>query len=187
MGNIHLLPTVAGWVGTAWSERGLVALTFPRPHREGALAALRDESGCGANCRGGSAAEEWLSVLEERLNRYFRGQRVSFTDIPVDFSLYRPFTARVLEIVRRIGYGQLWSYRQVAEAAGYPGAARAAGGAVRANRVPLVIPCHRVICSDGSPGGFGGGLPLKQWLLELEGVRPGPAGRYQLTNGPVMR
>lgn len=186
MSNLHLLSTKAGWVGTVWSQQGLLVLTFPRPSQEEALTALLGElvpAEIGGT--GEPALKRWPPLLEEKLDQYFQGRPVSFTDIPVDLSWCTPFVARVLGFVRHIGYGELWSYQQVAAAVGSPRAARAVGGAVRANRVPLVIPCHRVIRQDGSPGGFGGGLPLKLKLLQLEGVRPGPTGRYQLTNDSV--
>ncbi|MDQ0286052.1 methylated-DNA-[protein]-cysteine S-methyltransferase [Desulfofundulus luciae] len=187
MNGFHLLSTRAGWVGTAWGRQGLLVLTFPRPSREEALAALMDEViPAEVNQGSGPALKRWpVAFLEERLNQYFQGRPVSFTDIPVDLSWCTPFVARVLDFVRHIGYGELWSYQQVAAAVGSPRAARAVGGALGTNRVPLVIPCHRVIRRDGSPGGFGGGLPLKLQLLQLEGVRPGPTGRYQLTNDSV--
>lgn len=124
--------------------------------------------------------ERSVALLAGGLERYFQGRPVSFLNIAVDLSPYPLFFARVLEFVRHIGYGQLWSYGQVAAAVGRPGAARAVGNALAANLVPLVIPCHRVIARDGSLGGFGGGLPLKRRLLELEGCRPDPAGRYSL-------
>ncbi|RKO65993.1 methylated-DNA--[protein]-cysteine S-methyltransferase [Desulfofundulus salinus] len=186
MNGLHLLSTKAGWVGTAWGKQGLLVLTFPRPSREEALTALQDEPmPVKINETSEPAVKRWPLILEERLNHYFQGRPLSFADIPVDLSWCTPFVARVLDFVRRIGYGELWSYQQVAAAVGNPRAARAVGGALGANRVPLVIPCHRVIRRDGSPGGFSGGLPLKLQLLQLEGVRPGPTGRYQLTNGPT--
>ncbi|WP_151191860.1 methylated-DNA--[protein]-cysteine S-methyltransferase [Desulfotomaculum copahuensis] len=171
-------------MATAWTGRGLGGLDFPRTSPEEALVSIRGmfvSTGempvyeqAGINSPAGA--------LEEKLNRYFQGEEVSFAGIPVDISWCTPFQRQVLEFVRQIAYGELWSYRQVAAAIGRPRAIRAVGGALGENRVPLVIPCHRVVRHDGSPGGFGGGLALKSRLLALEGREPGPGGRYRLTN-----
>jgi len=88
----------------------------------------------------------------------------------VDLSGLTPFTVKVLEKTMEIPWGELRSYSWLAGRAGAPGAARAAGGAVGRNPVPLLVPCHRVVRSDGTIGGFGLGTPCKRWLLSLEGV-----------------
>ncbi len=80
------------------------------------------------------------------------------------------FQRSVLNVLRQVAFGQLTSYGELARAAGYPGAARAVGQVMANNPLPLVIPCHRVLRSDGSLGGFGGGPEMKQRLLRLEGV-----------------
>lgn len=182
--GIYLIPTPAGWVATAWTGRGLGGLEFPRSSPEEALASIR---GMFVSTGDMPVYEHTgdngpAMALEEKLNRYFQGEKVSFVDLPVDISWCTPFQRQVLELVRQIGYGELWSYRQVAAAIGRPRAIRAVGGALGKNRVPLVIPCHRVVRHDGSPGGFGGGLALKSRLLALEGREPGSGGRYRLTN-----
>ena len=79
-----------------------------------------------------------------------------------------PFRKEVLEVQRKIPYGKTCTYEEVAKMAGYPRAARAVGSANANNPLPLYYPCHRIICSDGSLGGFGWGLEVKQWLLNLE-------------------
>lgn len=91
---------------------------------------------------------------------------------PVDLSLVRPFQRRVLEQLRRIPRGQVRTYRDIAREIGQPGATRAVGTACARNPVPLVIPCHRVVRSDGGLGGYSlrGGVALKRRLLEQEGV-----------------
>ena len=71
-----------------------------------------------------------------------------------------------------VGFGELTTYGALAAKAGRPGGARAVGGAVGSNPVPVVVPCHRVVASGGKIGGFGGGLPMKRLLLKLEGVDP---------------
>lgn len=106
-----------------------------------------------------------------QLGEYFAGSRRVF-DLPLaprgtDFQL------RVWKTLQTIPWGATWSYRQLALAVGNERAVRAVGLANGANPLPIVIPCHRVIGSDGSLTGFGGGLPTKAWLLEHEGVRLG--------------
>lgn len=174
-------------MATLWTERGLGGLEFPRSGREEALAALR--SGFlipenAAHTYVGNGGNKSVAQLEDGLNRYFRGETVSFTDVPVDLSWCTPFQKRVLELVRRIAYGEITSYARVAAALDHPRAARAVGGVLRENRVPIVIPCHRVVRSDGSPGGFSGGPAWKTRLLALEGRAPDGDGRYRLTNNP---
>jgi methylated-DNA-[protein]-cysteine S-methyltransferase len=116
------------------------------------------------------------SPLTERaagmLQRYFRGERQPFEDIPVDLAVNGTFRRRILELVRVIPFGEVRSYGEVAVMAGSSGAARAVGGAMAANPVPVIIPCHRVVAGDGRLTGFTapGGIPLKKFLLQLEGA-----------------
>lgn len=94
----------------------------------------------------------------------------------LDLEGLTPFTRAVLLAACDIPWGQVDSYGWVAERAGVPGAARAAGGALGRNPLPLLVPCHRVVRADGATGGFGLGTPYKRWLLALESGRPGAAG-----------
>ena len=107
--------------------------------------------------------------LAEDLNRYLLGDEVDWSPYPLDCSGYRHFTDTLLKQVRLIGYGQVCSYREVAERAGSPLAWRAAGQALSINRHPIIVPCHRVVGSNGKLGGFSGPSGWKQMLLELEG------------------
>lgn len=111
--------------------------------------------------------------LEMDLNRYFQGEAVSWEPYPLDRSGYGLFTGRLLEVVRRLPYGSVCTYREAARQAGSPKAWRAAGQALSVNRHPLLIPCHRVIRSDGSCGGFSGPPGWKEELLRLESALPG--------------
>ena len=108
----------------------------------------------------------------EQLHHYYAGQGYSFEDITVDLSGVTPFRARVLELIRAIPRAETRSYGQVAAMIGAPHAARAVGGAMAANPVPIIIPCHRVVASNGTLTGFSapGGLTTKKSLLEAEGV-----------------
>ncbi len=101
------------------------------------------------------------------LDEYFEGTRRRF-EVPIDLSTVKGFRRKVLAAARKIPYGRTASYTQVAAAAGNPRAVRAAGTALGHNPVPIIVPCHRVLRSDGTLGGYGGGLPKKELLLELE-------------------
>ena len=113
-----------------------------------------------------------LNRVGAQLKEYFSGQRRKF-DLPVDLSSLTPFQREVLAVTNRIPWGEVWSYRRVAQEMGWPNASRAVGQALGRNPVPIVIPCHRVIASDGGLGGYCGttGLDLKRWLLRHEGAQ----------------
>jgi methylated-DNA-[protein]-cysteine S-methyltransferase len=113
---------------------------------------------------------EVLAPYRRQLADYFAGERDRFS-LPLDLSRLTDFQKRVLTTIGRIPAGAVWSYRQVAEAIGKPKAARAVGQALGSNPLPIVLPCHRVIASDGSLGGYAGGLPIKRRLLKLEGAQ----------------
>jgi methylated-DNA-[protein]-cysteine S-methyltransferase len=102
------------------------------------------------------------------LDEYFAGRRKEF-DLPIDWSTLRGFTRKVLRETARIDFGELRSYAEVASAAGSPRAVRAAGNALGANPMPVVVPCHRVVRTGGALGGYTGGLERKEFLLRLEG------------------
>jgi len=115
--------------------------------------------------------EKGDAIIEDavgQLTEYFEGSRRKF-DVPLDWRV-GGFRKKVLGIVKRIPYGKTLTYGEVARRAGNADAARAVGGAVGANPLPLVVPCHRVIAAGNKPGGFGGGLELKAELLKLEGL-----------------
>jgi methylated-DNA-[protein]-cysteine S-methyltransferase len=102
------------------------------------------------------------------LVEYLAGTRTTF-DLPLDLSQGTAFQRRVWERLQAIPYGQLWSYRGLASQVGGVQYARAVGGAVGANPLPIVVPCHRIIAQDATIGGFSSGLPAKRRLLALEG------------------
>lgn len=108
-----------------------------------------------------------LDVVAREIEEYFARQRQSF-DLDVDLSLSHGFRRLVQTHLPEIGYGQTRSYRQVAQLVGNPKAARAVGTACATNPLPIVVPCHRVLRSDGGLGGYIGGLEAKTALLDLE-------------------
>src|SRR3970040_449768 len=124
----------------------------------------------------GALARRWETVARRELSAYFAGRRRSFT-APCDLGGLPPFTRAVLRITAGIPYGEVRSYRWVAERLGKPKATRAVGNALARNPVPIIIPCHRVVRSDGSLGGYALGLGWKRRLLKLEGAGPATAPR----------
>jgi methylated-DNA-[protein]-cysteine S-methyltransferase len=111
-----------------------------------------------------------LDLVRRELDEYFEGKRTAF-DIPVDWRLHDGFGRRVLRATSRIPFGKVLTYGEVAAKAGSPRAYRAAGNALGSNRMPIVVPCHRVVATGGKLGGYTGGIERKEYLLGLEGVR----------------
>lgn len=154
-----------GWMGVAESEAGLVAIVLPQNSKAAVAADLRAHAS--APFEEGSSAR--LRRARAQLREYVAGTRTTF-DLPLDLSRGTSFQRRVWEQLRSVPYGQLLSYQGLACRVGGRQYARAIGGAVGANPLPIVVPCHRVVAHDASIGGFSGGLPAKRKLLELEGT-----------------
>jgi methylated-DNA-[protein]-cysteine S-methyltransferase len=110
-----------------------------------------------------------LDDVRRQLDRYFEGELHEF-DLPLDWRLTDGFRKRAQQAISRIPYGRTRSYTEIARSAGNERAVRAAGTACGANPIPIVVPCHRVLRSGGALGGYGGGLPMKEALLRLEGI-----------------
>lgn len=163
--------TSIGTVFVAVSERGLVALDFGVDERT-FVKRVRSRSRASV-IRSQVKAEDTLRQVTE----YLAAERAGF-DLPLDLGGTSEFQRKVLLAAAQIPRGQYRTYHQVAQAIGKPKAARAVGQALGHNPVPLVIPCHRVLGSDGSLHGYsgGGGLKTKAWLLRLEGVQLPEAG-----------
>ncbi|MFJ7072496.1 methylated-DNA--[protein]-cysteine S-methyltransferase [Streptomyces sp. NPDC098781] len=115
-----------------------------------------------------------LAEAIHQVEQYFSGTRRDF-ELPLDWSLISGFNRQVLrELASGVPFGTVVGYGDLAGRVGQPGAAQAVGMAMGANPLPVVVPCHRVVESDGGIGGFGGGLETKRKLLALEGVLPEP-------------
>lgn len=158
--------TVETPVGTlllAATENGLLRISFGK--QEGFDAVL-DTLATSVSPRILRAPKR-LDVTARELDEYFTGQRTQF-DVPLDHRLSSGFRQRVQRYLRKIDFGHTQSYKQVAETVGSPGAARAVGTACATNPLPIVVPCHRVLSSDGTLGGYAGGLEAKRTLLALE-------------------
>ena len=126
------------------------------------------DRGKAARVKGEPEAERNVALAARELDEYFAGKRRKFT-VPLDLH-GTPFQLEVWRTLRRIPFGKAVSYGEEARMLGKPKAARAVGSANGRNPVPIIVPCHRVVASDGSLGGYSAGLPMKRKLLALEGV-----------------
>ncbi|HMM81548.1 MAG TPA: methylated-DNA--[protein]-cysteine S-methyltransferase [Terrimesophilobacter sp.] len=162
------LDTPIGNLLIAATDRGVVRVAFASEGHDAVLDALAARLGSRilrmTSTRGVGGE---LDAAARELDEYFAGHRTAF-DLPLDLSLSTGFRRTVLGHLREIAYGSTESYAQVAEAAGSPRAVRAVGSACATNPLPVIVPCHRVLRSDGSLGGYLGGLEAKRALLALE-------------------
>ena len=159
-----IFETAFGWIGVVASPNGIRRLTLPERSRADAEAEL------GGSIQGAVQDSSRFCELRARLDRYFSGEPEDLTREEIDLGDPEFFT-RVRAACRTIPAGETRTYSWLARVAGRPNASRAAGQAMARNPVPLLVPCHRVVGSDGRLHGFGGGigLPLKARLLQLEG------------------
>lgn len=154
-----------GYFGLAATEEGLIRTHLPGPNLEKIKAGLLKNLPV-------ARYNQWLfNPVQQRIIAYFKGTRVNFfTNVPLILDGFSPFTQRVLFACRKIRFGQTISYSQLAKKLRHPTGSQAAGGALAQNPLPLIIPCHRVICGDGKIGGFSapGGITLKKKMLKHE-------------------
>ena len=164
--QLEIFPTPLGWFGLLGRAGTVHRIYIGQPGRAAVEDVCRNELG-------GTPFEPgvWNSGLAQRLTRFADGEEIGFADVRIQWpGLQTEFRRRVITQTRRIARGETLTYAQVARLAGSPGAARAVGTTMATNLFPLVIPCHRVVGSNGRLGGFTapGGTVLKQQLLELE-------------------
>ena len=153
--------TDMGWVGMLASAKGLLGTTLPQPSVHEVRQLLDN------NINYAIWSPHLFKNLMERLKVYFSGHRTTFSD-KLDLSRATHFQREVWEITRLIPYGETRSYTWVAEQIKRPKAMRAVGQALGKNPLPIIVPCHRVVASDGKLSGFGGGVEMKRYLLSLE-------------------
>lgn len=146
----------------AATQKGLVRVAFGLEDFDAVLTALAERVSPRV-----LESRPRLDAVATELDEYFSGRRQEF-DLPLDFAMSSGFRQEVQRYLPHIGYGQTRSYKQVAESIGNPKAVRAVGTACATNPLPVVVPCHRVLRSDGGLGGYLGGLEAKSALLELE-------------------
>jgi methylated-DNA-[protein]-cysteine S-methyltransferase len=156
--------TSFGWIAVLGSGAGLRRTTLPQPTPDECVELLDEHENA-------VLAPERFRDLRTRLRSYFDGQPVQLSDERIDVASSSPFHQAAWRACRSIPAGQTRSYRWLAEQAGSPRAVRAAGQSMARNRLPIIVPCHRVVASNGSLRGFGRGasqLDLKRSLLRLE-------------------
>jgi methylated-DNA-[protein]-cysteine S-methyltransferase len=161
--TFHLCETDLGWVGLVLSPHGLRATTLPCARRDEALHEVMELGAIEP------AREADLADLPERICALASG-RYDNLAVHVDWNIGPSFRREVLEETLRIPSGQTRTYAWLAERVGRPRAARAVGRVMATNPLPLVVPCHRVVGSNGSLTGYGGGLRMKEALLKAEGA-----------------
>lgn len=161
-----VFPSDLGWMAAVWREDRLYRLAFGYDSRAAALAAVNQ-----AKASRPSSLENWASFVE-RMQAVAEGGDDDLRDVPVDLDDRTDFQRAVLKQCRLIPRGQVRTYAELASRAGHPGSARAVGNVMATNRLPLVIPCHRVVGTGGKLGGFSApqGLAMKIRLLEMEGA-----------------
>lgn len=154
VGNLLLLAKETGLIGIEFDEE--------QPTTElGNFIPVSNTSG---------AIYEIFCKTHEILDRYFQGEKIDFQHLDFLAPQGTAFQQSVWKILRQIPYGKITSYGEIAQQLGKPNAMRAVGGAVGRNPISILIPCHRVLGKNQSLTGFGGGLPNKRYLLQLEGV-----------------
>ncbi len=160
--HYHLYQTPTGWIGLLGTDKGLMRLSL-KPTPQEVLEEL------GPKVEGATLDAAAFTKERSCLDRYFQGNVNALNEIELDLEEGPPFFAAAWEACRQIPPGETRSYAWLAAAAGRPLAARAAGQAMARNRLVLIIPCHRVVGSDGDLHGYGaGGLKVKAQLLEME-------------------
>jgi methylated-DNA-[protein]-cysteine S-methyltransferase len=184
MTRYTIFRTKWGYFGLAGSESGLLRTCLPLADPEKVKTRLL------IGLQAARCDKDLFQTAQERITAYFEGAYVNFDkDIPILLDGFSRFARSVLTACRDVRFGRTISYGELAAKAGSPKAARAIGGVMARNPLPLIIPCHRVVRSDGKIGGFSaaGGVKLKKRMLELEGKAvtrdPWPVGKMNLVDG----
>jgi len=164
--NYTCFKSAFGWVSVAGSDRGIARVTFGAATEGTAIDWLFDGTETSRNAAR-SALDSELSSAADLLRRYFNGEPVDFA-LDVNLEVGTAFQKNTWQVAARIPYGEIRSYGWIAEEIGKPKAARAVGRAMGANLLPIIVPCHRVLRSNGGLGGYSGGLQWKERLLALE-------------------
>ena len=177
-----VVDTPIGALTLVASDAGLARIRFDpsrwpavRPARDPARTVTLDE-----DPRLADAAARLLAFLGDD-----PGDGLPDLNVPLDLTGVPPFARDVYAALRRVGPGALTTYGHLARQVGDPAAARAVGGALNRNPLPIVVPCHRVVAADGSLGGYAGGLDLKRWLLSRERPHAVPIGGWAPSTDPA--
>jgi methylated-DNA-[protein]-cysteine S-methyltransferase len=163
-----LFETEIGLLGVAWSAQGLTRLQLPEKNRDATEQRLRRRYPDAEASPADTLPGDVVGLLE----RYAAGERIDFSGVPLDLTGIDDFGQSIYRAARAVAWGETTTYGTLAKQVGVPDAARAVGGAMGRNPLPIIIPCHRVLASGGKSGGFSafGGVLTKERLLALEGV-----------------
>lgn len=163
--TLVVFPSRLGWMALIGAGDAVRQLTLAHPSARAAAGA------CDPELLEHARRGPWNEQLVRRLQAYASGTPTDFRDVRIDPGQLTGFQRRVVRQCRQIAYGKTLSYAALAAKAGSPGAARAVGNCMAANRIPLIVPCHRVVRADGLPGAFSapGGSHTKRRLLAIEG------------------
>ena len=159
--------TSIGRVYLAATEKGIYKVAWEYKSVEDFVREIRSQK---PEVKSIVKSDSHLAGIKNDIKRYFSGKHVSFKKYALDLK-GTDFQKKVWRALAHIPYGKVLTYKQIAEKIGAPNAFRAVGSACGANDLPIIIPCHRVIASNGGLGGFSGGLKIKKHLLKLEGVK----------------
>lgn len=185
--SYHLFETQIGWIGIAWSDAGLVRLQLPERDRAATLRRLLATMPGHGNraAQAVDALPQEIAAIVVAITRYAAGEAVDLSAIAVDLAGVDDFRLAIYDAARKLGFGEVTTYGELATRAGHPGMARETGQALGSNPVPLVVPCHRILAAGGKIGGFSapGGSATKEKLLAMEGVRVGPPPPAQASFG----
>lgn len=162
--QLLIFETEIGWTGILARGLSVARLTFGHKTAVDVVGALD------TNARIAECASRWLKALQTMVEVYAKGRRVPFGDIAIDLGDLTPFRKEVLQACRTIPYGETRTYKELAEQVGRPNSVRSIGTCMAANPIPIIVPCHRVLASDGSLGGYSapGGTEMKSLLLQME-------------------
>jgi methylated-DNA-[protein]-cysteine S-methyltransferase len=178
-----MVETAIGWIGIAWSDRGLTRVQLPAHDRQATERRLLST----IKGRATESADMSASIAQaaDLIRRYGDGEAVDFSGVPVDLDGVDGFRRAIYDAARQLGFGETTTYGGLAEEAGHKGRAQETGKALGQNPVPIVVPCHRILATGNRIGGFSapGGSVAKERLLTMEGVRVGPPPPAQQSFG----
>ena len=169
--QLSIFLTDFGWFGLLGEARKIQALTIGHATSDAVRTAIARRVPSGVSLDS-IHEQDWFPELRRELEGYASGRRADFSGFDIQFGRRTEFQKQVVVAARKIPYGRTATYGELAERAGFPRAARAVGSVMASNRVPIVIPCHRVVAAAGRLGGFSApqGVELKQQMLTMEAV-----------------
>lgn len=171
--RFHLFETAFGWIGIGWTDKGICRIQLPERDRASTERRLRRTLPYAEE----SPPTPVIGGAIEAIGRYFSGETVDFSGLPLDLPAGDAFRLAIWQAARNLGHGETTTYGALAVQAGHGGMARETGEALGRNPVPIIVPCHRILAAGGKLGGFSapGGAATKERLLVLEHALPQPA------------